>query len=92
VNLTPLSALRGRRLTHWTSLSALSIGGINYNEEFDTWHWVVYVPTAQGGYVLDPRASVKAHRRYDFHRMRPRFFIPIELPPNLKHVAFLPGS
>ena len=74
------TASRGRRLTHWTSLSELSIVGINYNEKSDTWHWVVYVPSTHGGYVLDPRAAVKADRRYDFPRMRPRSFIPIELP------------
>lgn len=73
-------ASRGRRLTHWESLTELSIVGINYNDKSDTWHWVVYVPSARGGYVLDPRAAVKANRRYDFYRMRPRSYIPIGLP------------
>lgn len=75
------SAARGRRLTHWESVSGLSIVGINYSKEFDAWHWVVYVPSKRGSYVLDPRAAVKSCRRYDFLRMRPRSFMPVARSP-----------
>lgn len=68
---------KGRRLSKWESLQGLSVVGINYREKDDTWHWVVYVPSADGGYVLDPKKSVKTARRTDFGRMIPRSYIPI---------------
>ena len=76
-----LEPSRGRRLSRWESLQCLSVVGINHNDETDTWHWVVYVPTANGGYVLDPKKSIKSARRVDFGRMTPRSYIPV-LRPN----------
>jgi len=68
---------KGRKLSNWASLQGLSVVGINYSERNNIWHWVVYVPSANGGYVLDPRESVKTTRRTDFGRMVPRSYIPI---------------
>ncbi|WP_082783655.1 cysteine peptidase family C39 domain-containing protein [Snodgrassella sp. CFCC 13594] len=68
---------KGRRLSHWESLKCLSVVGINYNDKTDTWHWVVYVPSANGGYVLDPKKSIKSDKREDFNRMVPRSYIPV---------------
>ncbi|MGH8540883.1 MAG: hypothetical protein ACRETW_10310 [Stenotrophobium sp.] len=73
---------KGRRLRHWDSLQCLSVVGINHNEAADTWHWVVYVPSAAGGYVLDPKKTIKAERRVDFGRMHPRSYMPVLRPNN----------
>ena len=72
-----LCPLKGRRLTRWESLHCLGVVGVNYNADHGSWHWVVYVPSADGGYVLDPKASVKTSRRTDFTRLRPRSYIPV---------------
>ena len=72
-----LTLSKGGKLTHWHSLHCLSVVGVNYNERNSTWHWVVYVPTQDGGYVLDPRMSVTTARRTDFLKMRPRSFVSV---------------
>ncbi len=73
---------RGRKLRKWESLDKLSIVGINYKPTYDTWHWVVYVPDSEAGFVLDPRKGVKTYKRTDFSRMRPRSYIPVSHPNN----------
>ena len=77
-----VKSARGRRLSHWHSLSRLSIVGINYNKNCDKWHWVVYVPDKSGGYILDPMGTTKASERRDFNRMRPKSFVPVQQPNN----------
>ena len=74
------SAEKGRRLSHWSSLTSLCIVGIGYKEAEDTWHWVVFVPDRTGGHVLDPRKSVTTNRRKDFSRMVPHRYIPVTRP------------
>lgn len=73
-------AEKGRRLSHWSSLTSLCIVGIGYKEAEGYWHWVVFVPDPTGGYVLDPRKSVTTNRRKDFSRMVPHRCIPVTRP------------
>lgn len=75
-----VTACRGRRVSHWSSLRMLSIVGINYRASDEGWHWVVYVPNPQGGYVLDPNTRIQANRRTDFSRMKPHRYIPCGAP------------
>lgn len=72
-----LRSSKERMLSDWKAFSSPSIVGINFNEKHRTWHWVVYVPSADGGYVLDPKKVIKSARRTDFSRMRPRSYIPM---------------
>lgn len=73
-----LKAKRGKRVSDWSSIQSLSIVAINYKENIDSWHWVVYVPDDKHGYVLDPHKKIKNDKRIDFSRMRLRSYIPIE--------------
>jgi hypothetical protein len=76
---------KGRNVSRWGSITCLSIVGINYRApkgKDPTWHWVVYVPDDNGGYVLDPMGHVKSARRTDFIRMRPYRYIPVQRPNN----------
>lgn len=41
------------------------------------WHWVVYWRGPQGAVVLDSKAALRHHRRTDFWRIRPRWFIAV---------------
>ncbi len=41
------------------------------------WHWVVFVRDVSGDYVLDPKRALRTHRRTDFGRMKPKWFIRI---------------
>ncbi len=69
---------KGRMVKHWSSIQSLSIVAINYKESTDSWHWVLYVPDENLGYVLDPHKKIKTDKRVDFSRMRVRSYIPIE--------------
>lgn len=64
-----------RTVKHWSSLPDLAIIGINYHEETDRWHWVVFQRNGEEEYVLDPQS--KRQRRTDFNRMRLKYCIPI---------------
>lgn len=41
------------------------------------WHWVVFVRDESGAYVLDSKKSLTQHKRRDFGRMKPKWFIPV---------------
>ena len=41
------------------------------------WHWVVFARGAKGAYVLDSKKSLRRHRRTDFGRMKPKWFIEV---------------
>ena len=69
--------LRGRKVASWASVTSPAIVAINHQAASNQWHWVVYVSSQNGSYVLDPRATIKAARRVDFNRMRLRSFIPV---------------
>lgn len=72
-----------RRVVHWHAIDRLSIVGVHYHARKGyepSWHWVVYVPDAQRGYVLDPLQRVKSTKRRDFWRMKPHRFIPVRRP------------
>lgn len=73
-----VKAKTGRKVSHWPSVQTLSIAAINYKENNDSWHWVVYVPDENQGYVLDPHKKIKNDQRVDFSRMRLRSYIPID--------------
>jgi hypothetical protein len=69
--------LRGRRVANWGSVASPAIVAINHQAASNSWHWVVYVSSQDGAYVIDPRATIKSARRVDFHKMRLRSFIPV---------------
>jgi len=78
-----VSSRKGRKVSKWRSINCLSIVGINYRSpegKDATWHWVIYVPGSDGGYVLDPMGHIKSTRRRDFSRMAPNRYIPMQQP------------
>ena len=60
---------RRRVFKDFQSLPELAILAINYFEQHDTWHWVVFCRTESESFVLDPKKSVKSERRLDFSRL-----------------------
>lgn len=74
-----VNSKRGRKVGQWSSIKSASIVGINYrapNGQDPAWHWVIFVPTEAGGYVLDPLKRIRSARRTDFGRMHPFRYIP----------------
>ena len=41
------------------------------------WHWVVFVREDSGCYVLDSKQALKQHRRTDFGRMQPKWYLKV---------------
>ena len=68
---------KGRKVSNWDTIKSISIVGINYRESSDTWHWEVYIPNEEEGYVLDPNKKIKNDKRTDFSRMKLRSYIPV---------------
>lgn len=80
LNSIGIESSKGRKVRYWSSINTISIVGINFLETTDTWHWVLFIPDEDTGYVLDPSKRVKTEKRTDFSRMRLRSYIPISLP------------
>lgn len=63
----------------WDALPDLALLAIKWHREpaGPAWHWVVFVRTAAGACVLDPKRALRTHRRTDFGRMKPKWFIRV---------------
>jgi hypothetical protein len=68
-----------RRFSSWRSLPPLALLAIKWRRKGRTafWHWVVFVREGGREYVLDSKQSLKSHRRTDFGRMQPKWFLPL---------------
>ncbi|HEY7221913.1 MAG TPA: hypothetical protein VH985_26315 [Candidatus Binatia bacterium] len=42
------------------------------------WHWVVFVRDQDGVYVLDSKKALRRHKRTDFGRMKPNWYIEVK--------------
>lgn len=63
----------------WAALPDLALLSIKWHLEKGRphWHWVVFVRDRVGSYVLDSKQRLRTHRRTDFGRMHPKWFIPV---------------
>jgi len=64
---------------NWSQLPDRALLAIKWRQENGRpfWHWVVFVRDGSGAYVLDSKQSLKQHKRRDFGRMKPKWFIPV---------------
>jgi len=67
------------RFVSWQTLPHLALLAIKWHTVHgcESWHWVVFWRGAKGAVELDPNPSLQSHRRRDFGRMHPRWFIPL---------------
>ena len=63
----------------WEALPNLAPLAIKWHLKKDRpyWHWVVFVRENGQSYVLDSKKSLHTHRRTDFGRMKPKWYIPV---------------
>ena len=58
--------------TDWDRISRRALAAVNYKKHGSgkkTWHWVVFEPDEDGGYVIDPRTrSALQRKRRDFRK------------------------
>ena len=66
--------------TSWDALPPLALLAIKWHREKTgpAWHWVVFVREVSACYVLDSKRSLRTHRRTDFGRMKPKWFIALQ--------------
>jgi hypothetical protein len=66
----------------WQALPDRALLAIKWHREKTgpAWHWVVFARDATGAYVLDPKKTLRTHRRTDFGRMKPKWFIRVGQP------------
>ena len=68
---------RKRRFKSFGELPEIAILAINYKEDSDTWHWVVYRRTSNDEFVYDPKTKIKTDKRQDFYRINAKWFLPV---------------
>jgi hypothetical protein len=63
----------------WESLPDTAVLAIKWHLEKGRpyWHWVVFVRENGQSCVLDSKKSLRANRRTDFGRMKPKWYIPV---------------
>jgi hypothetical protein len=63
----------------WKALPDLALLSIKWHRERGRpyWHWVVFVREGGEACVLDSKKALRTHRRADFGRMKPKWFIPV---------------
>lgn len=65
--------------TSWTGLPNCALLATKWHLQQGQphWHWAVFVRDAGGEYVLDSKRALKTHRRRDFGRIKPKWFIEV---------------
>ncbi len=65
----------------WQSLPDCALLAIKWHQIKQTpyWHWVVFSRENDQAVVLDSKAALKQHRRTDFGRIKPKWFIEVLL-------------
>ena len=73
------AAPREEPFTSWRALPPRALLAIKWHRTrgVPAWHWVVFVRDAAGCRVLDPKRALRRHRRTDFGRMKPKWFIAV---------------
>jgi ABC-type bacteriocin/lantibiotic exporter with double-glycine peptidase domain len=65
----------------WKTLPPLALLAVKWrrkgNQAF--WHWVIFRRGSEESVVLDPKQSLKKHVRTDFGRIKPKWFITIDI-------------
>jgi len=68
---------RRRPFKTFQSLPTVAILAINYKEQTDTWHWVVFHRIEDNPVIYDPNQSIKNDKRRDFGRIKAKWFLPV---------------
>jgi len=65
----------------WNSVPDMALLATKWHMEKDKayWHWAVFVRKNSEAYVLDSKKSLKANKRTDFGRIKPKWFIEVKI-------------
>ena len=64
----------------WNALPDIALLAIKWHIEKGRpfWHWVVFVRNEHDAYVLDSKKSLRRHKRTDFGRIKPKWYIEVQ--------------
>ena len=64
----------------WAGLPDRALLAIKWHREKSgpAWHWVVFARDEGNSFVLDSKRGLRANRRTDFGRMKPKWFIRLD--------------
>ena len=67
--------------TDWDAVPDLALLATKWHMEDDTpyWHWAVFVRNASESFILDSNKSLKKNKRTDFGRIKPKWFITVQI-------------
>lgn len=67
--------------TSWEALPDTALLAIKWHLErsIPFWHWVVFWRSPEGPLVLDSKAALRTNTRTDFGRIKPKWFITINI-------------
>ncbi len=67
--------------TDWPSLPNCALLSVKWRLEDGKpyWHWVVFIREGTKSYVLDPKKSLKTNVRTDFWRIKPKWYIEVNV-------------
>jgi len=70
---------REQKFVSWKQLPDLALLAIKWHRERGKplWHWVVFVREDELSYVLDSKKALTKHKRTDFGKMKPKWFIEV---------------
>lgn len=70
---------RERPFKSWDTLPDIALLSLKWHLERGVpfWHWVVFVREHGVACVLDPKRGLRANRRTDFGRMKPKWYIRV---------------
>ena len=66
---------------NWESLPDCALLAIKWHKEngIAYWHWVVFIRENEREYVFDSKKALKSNIRTDFGRMKPKWFIKVNV-------------
>jgi hypothetical protein len=75
---------RERPFANWDALPDLALLAIKWHMERERpcWHWVVFVREHGKAYVLDSKKCLVSNVRTDFGRMKPKWYMAINVLSN----------
>jgi hypothetical protein len=76
-----LAAGQPETFTTWDALPDQALLAIKWHEDRNgpAWHWVVFVRHTAGSCVFDSKSTLRRHRRTDFGRMKPKWFMRVRV-------------
>ena len=65
--------------TDWQQLPDLALLATKWHLQKGRpyWHWALFERVNDQAWVLDSKAALKQHRRRDFGRIKPKWYIPV---------------